>query len=246
MLGTKTNRFTLVKGLSNVQPEIGLGVYTLPDAAMILGLDRRSLYRWVAGYLSRQPKGLEIRRKPAGTIGAWGIGRDRGFNFNTLIELYTVAKLRERGVSMKVVRNARRELAARFEVTYPFALRGILTEGKKIWYQLDNPDSESILKLDNTGRMEFEKIIENFVKRIEFAEGTQLAERFWPDGRNSHVVVDPRRGFGRPIIDGTSITTETISGLIEAGERMDDLSALYDLEEEEIQDAHKFEQRRAA
>lgn len=225
------------------RPSIGHGAYTLPDAAKILRLDLSSLRRWIVAYDSDVKSG---GGKLAGPIAFWGHGLDRGINFSSLIELYTVAQLRALGVSMSKIRVAREELADRFDIEHPFATEGLLTDGEKLLFELKEPDEESVLSLDRSGQTSFKNIIREFCRRIDFEASTELASRYWPEGRESSVVVDPSRAFGRPIIAGTSIPTETISDLIDAGENVDDVANLYQLEPYQIDDARKFEHRQAA
>ena len=226
--------------MENIAPEIGMGAYTLPDAAKILGLKLGNIRRWITKNQDGNNDAL------AGIMAAWGLGPERGINFNTLIELYTVAQLRDQGISMKRIRQARAELTNRFSTPYPFALRGILTDGDKILIELTEPDNDSVLLLDRRGQTKFKQIISGFCKRIDFGADSELAERYWPAGRSSRVVVDPRRAFGKPIVDGTSIPTEAIFQMYSAGEPKEYVADLYDLDISEVEDAIDFETRLAA
>lgn len=224
-------------------PSIGKGAYTLPDAAKILELDLQSLRRWVA-----LGGGGNATAKPrlAGPIAFWGHGRDRGLNFNSLIELYTIARLRELGVSMARIRTARSDLRDRFGRDYPFATQGLLSDGKRILVELEETGQQSTLRLDRSGQIAFTGLIREFCHKIDFATSTELAEKFWPQGKDSSVVVDPRCAFGRPVIAGTAIPTETLVDLLDAGEMEEDVCEMYNLTSRQISDARRFEYRLAA
>ena len=225
----------------HVSPELGQGVYTYSDAEKILRLPSGKVRSWLQGYAK-----AKSRHFPAGEFYVWKIDGWRGFNFHTLIEAYVVAQLRTVGVPMKAVRVARDELARRFNTAYPFTMRGLLSDGKKILFQLRGPNSDSALRLDKSGQIEFEKIIRQFCKKIDFGDTTERAERYWPDGRGSAVVVDPHHSFGRPTISGTNVQTEALVGMIRAGEPEDFVARLYGLELKQVRDAARFERRRAA
>jgi uncharacterized protein (DUF433 family) len=60
------------------------------------------------------------------------------------------------------------------------------------------------------------------------------------------VVVDPHHAFGRPVIDGTNITTEALASLIRGGEKIEDVAADFRLDPAQVQEAWVFEMRLAA
>lgn len=223
----------------NPIPRIGHGIYTYADAAKILGLDQPKLRRWLQGYVSDLS-----RHYPAGEFGVWKIDGVRGFDFYTMIEAYVVAHLRDLGVPMRTIRIAREDLAERFETHYPFALKGFLSDGKKILLAM--PDYGNVLIADKTGQMEFTELIDQYCRRIDFHLETDLVQRFWPVGKDHSVIVDPNHSFGRPSIEGTNISTEVLARYVDAGEPVDVVARLFDLEERQVLDAVAFEHRRAA
>jgi uncharacterized protein (DUF433 family) len=176
----------------------------------------------------------------------WGSSRDRAFNFYTLVEVYCVMAFREMGLSFLKIRQARDELSARFETPYPFASHELLCDGKRIMVALKDTGILSVLTLGAGGETAFQKIIEPFCHKLDFSKKTELAERFWPMGRDSFVVVDPRHGFGRPTLDGTNISTEVIYDLLRAGEDAETVCGLYEISEKQLRDVKQFEERKVA
>src|SRR5271156_16413 len=112
------------------------GAYTLPDAAKLLHLPIPRLRTWVVGRTVPDRSSGRKKVYPAGSIKTHGIARDRHFSFHTLIELFILAHLRGLGVSLRVLRQARRELAEREKTPHPFALEGLLTDRKKLLFDL--------------------------------------------------------------------------------------------------------------
>jgi len=227
---------------SGAHPALGQGVYTYADAEKILRLPSRKLRSWLQGYRDASKQ----QRHPAGEFGVWDVRGGRGFNFYTLMEVYVVGQLRMTGVPMRKIRTARDELARRFNTSYPFSQRGILSDGKKILVALTDPDADSLLTLDQTGQTAFREIVAQFCQRIDFAPVTDLALRYWPDGRDSSVVVDPLHSFGRPSIVGTNISTDALSGMVIAGESTEMVATLYKLDVGKVEDAVTFELGKAA
>lgn len=216
---------------------LGTGIYTLPDAARILGLSLPKLRRWFkdseAGVVEDAPA-----RYGMTAFGIEGEGREKHMNFLSLIELYTVMRLRELKVSFSTIRKAREDLAARLGVEHPFAAQSLFVDGAKLLTENDNLQYE----LGTNGQIAIRKVLEPFLKRVDFEETSRnLAERFYPQGREHHVVVDPRRSFGRPILSGTSITTEALASLYRGGESMEAIEQQFDLSKAEVRDALTFE-----
>lgn len=198
------------------------------------------LRRWVAGYAVSES---EQRKYSFGKLAVEESGPRRHFNFLTLIEVFTIAELREFGVTPATLRRVRQELSERYETEFPFALEGLLVNGRKMLRQLGD---EALLELGTNGQQAFERIVEPFCTRIDFDKHTQHAERYFPLGDNRQVVVDPKHSFGRPVVFGTNITTETLFSLHSSGEQPEDLANDYELSMDQVASAIEFESRRAA
>lgn len=221
-------------------PRIGEGIYTLPDAALILRLPLTRLRHWVGSYFeSGEAENEEF-------LSSWGSGRSRGFNFLVLIEAYTVFNLRKLGVSLQRIRTARRILGQHLETPHPFAVRGILASGGQVLFDLEQGAPAAVLNLSPGKQMELRDVIAPFCTRIDFDQSTMLAERFWPLGREAHIEVDPRRSFGRPVITGTNTTAEALADLVDAGELPADVAAQYDVPVPAVKEAHQFIHQLAA
>lgn len=221
---------------------LATGAYTLPDAACLLRVPLARLRYWLRG-TSNSKKEKASRHLPAGDFDTLGEGRDRHFGFQTLIELFMIAQLRERGVHMRTLQKARAELAERFNTPHPFALRGLLTSGPKLLKELGD---EVLLELGSGGQTAFERVVEPFCQRLDFDRATDVAVRFYPDGKESSVVVDPKHAFGRPVIEGTNITTEAIGCLIRGGDKLEDIAADYRLDLAQVESAWEYERKLAA
>ncbi len=166
-------------------PRLGEGVYTLPDAALILRLPLTRLRHWVGGYFDAGYV------EDDGFLATWGRGRARGFNFLVLIEAYTVYNLRRLGVSTQRIRVAREILGKHLETAHPFAARGILASGGRVLFDLEASAPGALLQLSPGKQTELRDIIEPFCDRLDFDPSTKLTERFWPCGREAHPQPHP-------------------------------------------------------
>lgn len=60
------------------------------------------------------------------------------------------------------------------------------------------------------------------------------------------IVVDPRRGFGQPVIAGTGIEARIVAGRYRAGESIVVLAKDYGVDFEQVEDAIRCDTREAA
>lgn len=222
---------------SKAEPSIGEGIFTIPEASIILGLPNNVIGRWVKKYWE-----IDFINDAEMTY-TWGEQRNKAFNFYTLIEIITVHSLRQIGVSFKKIKIAHDQLTKLLNMAYPFAISKLMSDGKLIFWDF----SDSVLiDLNKSLQLSFKKIIAPFCKRIDFNGESQLAERYWPLGKDHAVVVDPHHCFGQPIISGTNITINSVIKLLSAGEKKEFIASIYNLKITEIEDAVMYEQRKAA
>lgn len=213
-------------------------MYLVPDAARILRLPLSVLRSWVSGRLDD-----DRRYSPAGEFVTEGEGADRHFGFHALIELFTIAQLRKRSIPMSTVRQARGELMERFQTPHPFALKGLMTSGRTLIKSLND---DILLELGTRGQTAFSKVLEPFCAGLDFDQASSLASRYFPLGREHPVVVDPRRAFGRPVIEGTNLTTEAVMSLLRGGESAENIAESFRISTEAVLAAKAFEQQKAA
>lgn len=92
------------------------------------------------------------------------------------------------------------------------------------------------LNADKTRQIALRQIIEAFCKKIEFS-GNNLAQKYYPLGKNKPIVVDPHHQFGQPVIEKTNVLAETIYNMHGAGESKAFISRLYDISLNEVRAA---------
>jgi uncharacterized protein (DUF433 family) len=231
--------------LETVKPRLGEGIYLVKDVAKILRLDYQKTYRWIVGYWGHLDSSLE-----AGIDYTFGDSGNRAINFYSLIEFYTFFKLREKGLSSTEIRELHHELSSVYNTQYPFAIAHdfFVDERKSKGLELYRKPRkkfvyytylENLVKRDK--RYQFSlKFVEKFLEKVEF-DDNNLAVRFFPLANSRNVVVDPKRQFGQPIVSGTNIKTQTIIGLYNGGESVENISNLYNISVDKVQDAIAFQ-----
>lgn len=221
---------------ATIEPELGKGIYSIPDAAAILDMPVSKVRRWVKKYWE-----LEFLQDVDQSY-TWGESREKAFHFLTLIEIIAVDSFREIGVSFPKIKLAHELLTNLLDTPYPFAHAELMSDGKRIFYDVDT----TLLEMDQKQQLSFTNLVAPYCKKIDFQEKTQLAERFWPLGKDHEIVVDPHHSFGQPVIKGTNITVETIFSMLNAGESPEFVASIYDLNLNAVEDVMSFMKRNAA
>jgi len=217
--------------------QLGAGIYTIPDISRLLGLPQPKVRRYLNKYWDER-----LGKPLFNETYSWSAGNNiKAVNFYTLIELYTCFHLQELGVSIQQILKSRIAIAKDLGTPYPFASEKLLSDGKKIWYEF----KDCIVKADGSKQTDFVDFIRQFANNIEF-NAAKVAEKFWPAGRNSNVVVDPHHQFGQPVLNGTNINAEVIFSMYESGEPADTIGILYDLTQKQVNDAISFYKKSVA
>lgn len=221
------------------QIDIGTGIYSVPEAAKILNIGTQKLGQWVRRYWELEFLNDYPKNKIEYTFGE---GRERIFNFHTLIEMITVSRLRELGVSFKKIKKAHEIAAQIYQTPFPFAVEGFMTDKKEV---IHNHDEITSIILDEKKQLAFRELIEPFCEKIDFEKTSKLAKRFWPLGKDHEVIVDPNHRFGEPVVKDTNISTSMIFHLYEAGETVFFIADEYKITEKAVKDAIEFHKRAA-
>lgn len=202
---------------------------------MILQLPQHRVRRWLVDFYDQ---------RLAGENGAYstGQGRERTTNFLTLIEFYVFYMLREHKIGAGKILQAHRHMSKQLKTRYPFASYQLLVNERQILYGVDE---DTWVRADKSNQVVIHKLITDFFKKIDFSEN-ELAQRFWPLGKDHHIVVDPHHQFGQPVIKGTNINAATLFSMYVSGEPIATIGILYDLTEAQVNDAITFCKRKAA
>lgn len=214
--------------------DLGTGIYTTNDVATILGLPQAKVRRWLKQYWNLQFGKMDFAFSD-------GNGRELVTNFYTLIEFYTFYQLREMGVSIAKIVYAHGFLEKLHKTHYPFATSKILTDGRTVLFT--GEDGE-VVHADETLQISIKEVLTPFFRKIDF-NSEELAERFFPMGRDREVVIDPHRQFGQPVVGNTNILTETVFNLYRGGESSDFIARIYNLTEDQVKDAINYHRNAA-
>lgn len=211
------------------KPTLGKGIFTPSEIAKFLKLPTAIINRWVKSYWDGE------FASQAGHGVSWKTNGSKAVDFLTMIEILIMGTLAEKGAHTREIVKAHLDLSKRYKTNHPFALKNVLnqirTDGRKVY--LD--DDGIIISLDGTHQINLD-FIRVLFKNLEFGSD-DLASRYWPLGKEKSILVDPKRKFGHPIIANKNIYPETIYGMVKAGDSPEFIAGIYNLTEQEVQDA---------
>lgn len=216
---------------------VGIGIYSIPEASRLTGVSNATIYRWLRGYQYQSSKG----KKKIDSLWSRDIPEINGENalsFLDLLEVKFISEFRKAGVSWKFIKEAAEKAKEIFNTTHPFTTQKFRTDGRHIFSSFSERRKKKTLDL-NTAMYVFEKIIEpSFYKGIEF--DANQATRWFPY-KKKHIVIDPQRSFGRPILKDTGIATDVIYSAFQVEGALDVVAEWYDIPISLVKSAVDFE-----
>ncbi len=191
---------------------------------------------------------------PQSTLGSWRKSRAihsmepevRGaptLPFVAMIEAFVLRSLREAGFPPQRIRDAAEGARRYYDDPYGLARPGIGHDGTEVFIEAGG---EYLRAKDR--QQAIRETVGDFKRFIvwEGDEPRQLKLRQF----GGSVILDPRFGWGRPVVAANRVPIESIMGLWHAGETMATIGEEFDMERDEverlIQDYDRSLQRAAA
>lgn len=222
---------------------VGVGIYTIPQAAQLSEVPVKTVRRWLFGYRYRY-RGQDVRQ-PSVVATDGQLRSLRVVTFRDLIEVQFVHAFHREGVSWKTIRIAATRAREITGSDHPFATRAFVTDGRTIFAEIaQRTGNRELLDLRND-QMAFRRILlPSLRSRLDLgAEGVQ---RLWPLGKRRPVVIDPARQFGQPVSRDEGVPTAVLARAYSASRSIDAVARWYDVARASVSAAVEFEQRLAA
>lgn len=185
---------------------------------------------------------------PESTLDAWLLARGRTplvhavsperrgwprVPFVGVIEAYVLRALRDLGLPMDAIRDAAALVREEFDDPYALARHRIVTDGVAIFVKAAD---ESYVHAANR-QLAIPEILEAHLRSIEWdADGnaTRLHLHHFPAAAD--VIIDPRFGWGSPVLGQSKVRVEDLVDLWRQGERFTTIASEYDLGVDVVED----------
>lgn len=188
---------------------VGIGLYTPAEAGRLLGIAPRKIARWLRGH--------SVGNKAYPPLWQSEVTLDDGhlyLGFRDLMEARVADKFIDMGLSAQKIRAAIAKARIILNEDHPLSTARFRTDGRSIFLHIadettEECEREHLLNLF-AGQYEFQQVIEPLLKTIDLDDRGRPA-RWWPDGRNNPILVDPGRAFGQPIDAESSVPTAILA-----------------------------------
>lgn len=209
-------------------------IYEVREAASLLALPVRTLKNWLDGYAARGKAYRPVLREaPTGSdLLTWGEFVEAGY----LTEYRRVQKIPLPDIR-DYIDSWREKLGVRYPLAHQQPYSGT---DRALMDSVEVDDGVSVMYRFRDGQLTLTPWAKEFVRKVEF--GSDVAQRYWPAGRQQQVVIDPRHSFGAPTVH--SIRTEILFEMFVAGDPVDQIAEGYDLDRNNVEAAIRYESSR--
>lgn len=228
-------------------------LYTVAEAARLVGVHPSTLATWAKGY-ERRRRGQKaaVTGEPVITHLPGG-GSEPSIPFVGLAEALVLAAIRRSGVSLQRIRPVLKQLQERIGVEHALASRKLYTDGAELLFDFGESrreTSEGRMALDlvvvRSGQRVFSEVIGDYLRRIEYGPDGYAALIHVPVYEHADVVADPMRSFGAAIFERGGARIEDVMHRFWAGESLSELSDEFGVPADQIEDVVRVASRRAA
>lgn len=214
----------------------GVGAYTIPEAARLIGMTPTRLRRWVYGYEYDGGEGAQ----PA----LWRPQYDAAVDghllgFRDLIEARIVAALTKARFGLPTIRACIAAARDLLGDEHPFSTSAFKTNGRRLFLDITDGVHDAVMYDLRSRQRVFREFVMPSLSGLDF--GPEAAERWWLMPGKRTIVADPERSFGQPIVAASGLLTTRVVQELRAEGSVERVAKLYELPIRSVRDAIKFE-----
>ncbi len=218
---------------------LGIGYYTVPEAARLLKVPARNISRWLGGYTYRAD-GKEAHMAPLWTPELPAFDSHLELGFRDLIELRFVDAFVKVGLGLKTVRHCLAYARECVNDERPFSTRRFKTDGRTIFLESLRATGEAELLDLKKRQYVFKTAIERTFKDLDIDNDAVV--RWRPFHGRGTIVIDPQRAFGQPIAADFGVPTIALADAVKAEGSVDRVAYLYEVPAAVVREAVRFEE----
>ena len=218
------------------------GIYTIPEAAELVGAPQAVVRVWVEGHTGKQDPVID-NQLPR-------VGGKSAVSFANLMELRFIARFVRAGVGLREIRKILQEAKETLNHPHPFATHTVFkTDGKKIVADIARRNGLNLIYDLKSRNYEMPSVVMKSLKEnvVFDPAGEAVAWTPRPDIA-PNVIVHPKFSFGQPVLKHSHIPTNTVAKAFDVERSARFVADVFELPERHVREAVKFEEhlRRAA
>ena len=218
---------------------LGIGFYTVPEAARLLKIPARNIARWLGGYSHHGKNGV-VDISPLWTPELPGAETHLELSFRDLMELRFIQAFIKAGLGLKSIRFCLVHAREYINDPRPFSTRQFQTDGRTIF--LDTASHAGASELLDLKKQQFvlKHVIERSFRELDF-EGDAVV-RWRPFRGKESIIIDPARAFGQPVASAYGVPTIVLAEAAAAEISLERVARIYEIPLGIVRDAVNFEE----
>lgn len=206
-----------------------MDIYTTPlltarEAARHLRMPESTLDNWLAASKSGAPLVHAVEPERRGWPRVPFVG---------VIEAYVLRALRDLDMPLADIQKAAEIVRAEFDDPYALASRRITTDGVAVFVKLAD---DSVVHARD-GQRAIREVLDDYLRYIEWSnDGSPKRLRLSQYPVGADVVIDPRFGWGSPVLERNKVKVDDVVALWRAGESIKQVADEYGLTESAVED----------
>jgi uncharacterized protein (DUF433 family) len=210
--------------------------YSLADAARILLVPKATLRTWSVGWSRAKSR----RAQPSVIQPDGGQTESTCLSFFNLVEAGFLNAYREAGAPMQRVRAALDYCRSHLEIARPLLTERFRIDGRDLVLEFDR----RLLNASASGQLIWPEAVDRWLREIDYDRLGPF--QVWIAGREKSILVNPRVGFGYPVLATCGVRTEEVLERFLADERPEEIAEDFGAKVEEVLEAIRWETTRLA
>lgn len=214
-------------------------LYTVAEAARLVGMYPSTLDTWAHGYERHRDRRPVVKKGPVITSLGRSADDGRSIPFIGLVEASVVQAFRQTGLPMQRIRRALEVLAQQGQLAHALASRQLYSDGAEILYDYarDTDDKQlGLLTIVSSGQRVFHDVISQYLERISFAD-TWANELILPVTERRILRVVPEVESGDPLFVQGGAPLSAVRSRFVAGEPVESIGLDYGVPGDDIEEA---------
>ncbi len=242
---TLTVQFSMVRA-NRTDDATRRPLYSVVAARQLTSVPTTTIKRWLSGYTYTY-QGESRFSEPKVGLDRHSVDGALALSFRDLLEVRIANELRRHGFGWKTILEVQKLGQESWKTDSPFALRRLRTDGRKLFAEAAGQSGKrGLLFRVGSGQLEFEQVISPTLwDVVDFTDDGEPL-RWWPLGRDAHIVVDPATGFGRPVVDQGQVPVEVLVRALRAEGSAEAVARMFRVSPFVVLEAERFRRQMAA
>jgi len=185
-------------------------LFTPEEAARHLGMPRSTLRAWLTDQAGPAP--LVHRIDP-------DTRRGSSVPFIAMVEAHVLRGFRELGLTAAEIRLAVARLRKELGTEFALASSRLATDGTSLLVDMSGNFERPRWERARDGQRVIDEIIAGYLRFVVWPTGDEYPNRLkLPTYQGADVVIDPRFGFGQPVLERSKVKIEDVLDAFRSGE----------------------------